>query len=242
MARARLLKPGFFSNDKLAELPAHGRLLFAGLWTLADREGRLHDRPKWIKGVLFPYENPPVERLLTMLADAGFILRYEVDSERYIQVTGFQKHQHVHVNEQPSTIPAPDEHRAALPNGETNPSVTTSTSTSTSTSEAEAREPDRTAPTAAKAEIKSAFENRVGFVPPSLQAEFNEYVRFTPKDWFLSAIEVTATEAEQPCWAFCKKVIDNAMSRNTPPGPKVAAGAPSLASIMERRVTRSARR
>ena len=44
MARARLLKPGFFTNEDLCELPAFGRLLFAGLWTIADREGRLEDR------------------------------------------------------------------------------------------------------------------------------------------------------------------------------------------------------
>jgi hypothetical protein len=132
-----LLKPGFFTNDKLAELPAHGRLLFAGLWTLADREGRLPDRPKWIKGALFPYENPPVERLLGLLDTAGFIWRYQVNGERYIEVPNFSKHQHVHVNEQPSTIPAPDEHRTALPDGETNPSVTTSTSKAEAEAEAE---------------------------------------------------------------------------------------------------------
>lgn len=56
MPRARLLKPGFFSNADLSEIPAHGRLLFAGLWTLADKGGRLKDEPRWIKGQLFPYE------------------------------------------------------------------------------------------------------------------------------------------------------------------------------------------
>ena len=56
MARARNLKPSFFTNDKLAELHPLGRLLFAGLWTIADREGRLEDRPKRIKtDVSLPY-------------------------------------------------------------------------------------------------------------------------------------------------------------------------------------------
>jgi len=39
MARSRNIKPGFFKNDHLVELPFEYRLLFAGLWTLADREG-----------------------------------------------------------------------------------------------------------------------------------------------------------------------------------------------------------
>ena len=49
MARARSLKPGFFRNADLVELPMEARLMFAGLWVLADREGRLEDRPKQIK-------------------------------------------------------------------------------------------------------------------------------------------------------------------------------------------------
>ena len=44
--RARNIKPGFFKNDALAELDFAGRLLFIGLWGIADRAGRLEDRPK----------------------------------------------------------------------------------------------------------------------------------------------------------------------------------------------------
>ena len=36
MARARNIKPAFFDNDELAENEPLGRLLFIGLWTLAD--------------------------------------------------------------------------------------------------------------------------------------------------------------------------------------------------------------
>ena len=39
--RARDIKPGFFKNDQLAECSMAARLLFPGLWMLADREGRL---------------------------------------------------------------------------------------------------------------------------------------------------------------------------------------------------------
>ena len=35
MARARNIKPGFFDNEILGELPALTRLLFIGLWCLA---------------------------------------------------------------------------------------------------------------------------------------------------------------------------------------------------------------
>jgi hypothetical protein len=49
MARARNIKPAFFKNEQLVELGMSTRLLFIGLWCLADREGRLEDRPKRIK-------------------------------------------------------------------------------------------------------------------------------------------------------------------------------------------------
>ncbi len=46
--RARGIKPAFFKNEELAELGTVAQLLFIGLWCLADREGRLEDRPKRI--------------------------------------------------------------------------------------------------------------------------------------------------------------------------------------------------
>ena len=46
MARSRNIKPSFFMNEDIIELPYEARLLFIGLWTLADREGRLENRPK----------------------------------------------------------------------------------------------------------------------------------------------------------------------------------------------------
>jgi hypothetical protein len=105
--RARNLKPSFFKNETLAELPPLTRILFAGLWTLADREGRLEDRPAKIKAEVLPYDTCKPERMLQELHDRGFIQRYEVEGVRYIQVLAFSKHQNPHVKEVASTIPAP---------------------------------------------------------------------------------------------------------------------------------------
>ncbi len=106
--RARNLKPSFFKNEALAECSPLARLLFAGLWCLADREGRLEDRPKRIRAELLPYDDGSVDDLLSELHDAGFILRYSVAVGRFIQVVNFTKHQYPHRKEQASTIPAPD--------------------------------------------------------------------------------------------------------------------------------------
>ena len=105
--RARNIKPGFFKNDTLAELDFAGRLLFIGLWGIADRAGRLEDRPKKIKAEVFPYDAVDVDSCLGELARLGFILRYEAEGERYIQIVNFDKHQNPHPREAASTIPEP---------------------------------------------------------------------------------------------------------------------------------------
>ena len=107
MARSRNIKPGFFRNADLAELPLEARLLFIGLWTIADREGRLEDRPKQIKIEVFPADNFDCDILLQALADTGMVIRYQVAGKRYLQVTNFTKHQNPHKDEKQSTIPAP---------------------------------------------------------------------------------------------------------------------------------------
>lgn len=108
MARARNIKPAFFTNDHLADVHPLGRLLFIGLWTIADREGRLEDRPRRIKAEVLPYDDVDCNNLLNQLVEHGFILRYSVDSKRFIQVLKFNKHQNPHVKEAASVIPAPD--------------------------------------------------------------------------------------------------------------------------------------
>ena len=122
MKRTRQINPGFFTNDELADITPLGRLLFAGLWVIADREGRLEDRPKKIKAEILPYDNCDVDDLLNQLQNAGFIKRYKVDIPRtdqgntmdtpkadvgIIQVVNFTKYQHPHRNESASTLPPP---------------------------------------------------------------------------------------------------------------------------------------
>lgn len=107
--RIRSIKPDFFHDDRLAELEPLARLLFAGLWCCADSEGRLEDRPKRIKVDCLPYDDCDVDGLLGDLEKGGFILRYEVDGERYILVRNFLKHQRISGKEATakSTLPPP---------------------------------------------------------------------------------------------------------------------------------------
>lgn len=107
MARARNIKPGFCTNEDLAECSFEARLCFALLPMLADREGRMEDRPKRIKGELFRFDSLDVDPLLVELERHGFILRYEVNGLGLIQILAFAKHQNPHHREPESTLPPP---------------------------------------------------------------------------------------------------------------------------------------
>ena len=124
MARIRTIKPEFFTHEGLAELSPNHRLFFIGLWTQADSEGRLEDRPRRLKVVIFPYDDLDIDQLLADLVTKGFLTRYEgPDGKRFLQILGFIKHQRPHPKEPASEIPAPPCHgkkrRAVKKNGQT---------------------------------------------------------------------------------------------------------------------------
>lgn len=107
MARVRAINPGYFLDDELADCDPLARILFAGLWCVADREGRMKDRPRRIKAETLPYDDCDMDALLQELADHHFIHRYEVDGCKYIAIPTWQRYQNPHYREAESVIPAP---------------------------------------------------------------------------------------------------------------------------------------
>lgn len=95
IVRIRTIKPSFFLDDDVAGLQPLTRLLFVGLWCMADVAGRLEDRPRRIKVALLPYDNHDVDGALHDLEAAGFIHRYKAEGKRIIQVINFDKHQRI---------------------------------------------------------------------------------------------------------------------------------------------------
>lgn len=106
--RIRTIKPEFFKHDELAELAPLIRLLFVGLWCVADCAGRLEDRPARIKAEVLPYDKCDVVAALDLLAKNGFITRYQVGALNLIQINNFRKHQRITGKEAetPSRFPA----------------------------------------------------------------------------------------------------------------------------------------
>jgi hypothetical protein len=108
VARSRNLKPAFFTNENLGECSPEARLLFAGLWCHADREGRLENRPKRLKVQILPFDPVSIPDLLEELSRWGMIVLYESEGRELIQIPTFLKHQHPHHREPSSDLPAPE--------------------------------------------------------------------------------------------------------------------------------------
>lgn len=106
MARARNIKPALFKNELLGVADPLLTILFTSLWCLADKRGRLEDRPLRIKAETFPYrDNLDINGYLTVLAQLGFILRYSNNKVSIIQILNFEKHQNPHHTEKESELP-----------------------------------------------------------------------------------------------------------------------------------------
>jgi len=93
--RIRTIKPEFWTNEEVASLSPLARLLFIGLWNMADRRGRLEDRPRRIKVSVLPYDEVDVDDLLNSLRAGGFIERYTSEGVQVIQIVTFEKHQRI---------------------------------------------------------------------------------------------------------------------------------------------------
>jgi hypothetical protein len=97
MARARFIRPEFFTDEKIGELPMAARLLFIGSWCHADINGVLEWRPKQLRALVFPHDENiksiEVEMWMSDLVSSGLVTPYQYGSTTYAQITNFQKHQ-----------------------------------------------------------------------------------------------------------------------------------------------------
>ena len=108
MARMRGIKPDLYGDVHLAERSMPARWIFPGLWMQADREGRLVDCPKRLKREILPYDDLDMDALLQELHDHRFIVRYEVDGQKYIWIPTFQDHQRITGSERDADLRIPE--------------------------------------------------------------------------------------------------------------------------------------
>lgn len=95
-------------DEKFGQLSRDGRLLFVGLITLADDEGRFRALPSVILGHWYPYDPDAPRKLsawLQELEQKAMVVLYDVDSVPYGWLPGWH-HQKINRKTE-SLLPAP---------------------------------------------------------------------------------------------------------------------------------------
>jgi hypothetical protein len=110
MARIRTIKPEFWEDEKLGQLPVLARLTFAGLICQADDEGRGRGSTAGLRRVLHGFARDVTEEQMTAalaeLEAGGFVRFYDDDGQRYYVLKNFTKHQYI-AKRFESKFPAP---------------------------------------------------------------------------------------------------------------------------------------
>lgn len=106
----RMITSEIFFNEKVGSLPPNGRLLFIGIFSNADDDGRLKASPKFLKARMFPYDEEITSEDVRAWRDQchqlGLIRVYSKDSKEYLDIPGWLEHQSIRKDRyRESTIP-----------------------------------------------------------------------------------------------------------------------------------------
>ncbi|MGN7818820.1 hypothetical protein ACTJJB_01750 [Chitinophaga sp. 22536] len=96
MARDRMIRKKFWDDRKLSKVSRDARLLFIGLWNLADDLGVLVCDHLFIKSKVFPYDQIQLQQFGTWLNELlahGFISQFSHKNEDFYYLPNFGKHQ-----------------------------------------------------------------------------------------------------------------------------------------------------
>ena len=92
----RMITSNIWEDDFIVSLSFFNRLVWIGLITIADDQGRMQDSANLIRSKMFPMDDVPlkdIEGALVEFCKAGKITRYIVDGKKLIQIVHWWKHQ-----------------------------------------------------------------------------------------------------------------------------------------------------
>lgn len=111
MARIRTLKPSLWGDERVAHLSREARLLFIGLISMADDDGRFLASHAAVAGYIFPNDHDVTPKKLAawleQLDHLGMIVLYNNGSRvQYGAIPKFRTHQRIS-HPRDSTLPPP---------------------------------------------------------------------------------------------------------------------------------------
>ena len=102
-----------WASGQVAKLSRDARLLYVGLITLGDDDGRLKGAPSLIRSQIFPYDDDvkvsDVTKWIGEIEAQKLVVRYDVDGEQYMFHPKWEDYQLLREDRRrESNIPAPD--------------------------------------------------------------------------------------------------------------------------------------
>ena len=112
MARKRMIDPNIWQSEDFSKLSTLGKLVFIGLFSLADDEGRGRSNPVYLKSTLFPYEegirSADIDKTLSEISSNMSVIFYSCDGSSYYSLYNWNTWQKIDKPSQ-SKIPEYDE-------------------------------------------------------------------------------------------------------------------------------------
>lgn len=96
MPRIRTIKPEFWEDEHIAQLPAVCRLFYIGCWNYADDQGVFKAHPVYLKSRIFPYDDIDTAEILTFLhklEEHKMIIKFSHERDDYYVIRRFSQHQ-----------------------------------------------------------------------------------------------------------------------------------------------------
>ena len=115
MARRRMIVPEIWQSESFAQLSILAKLVFIGLFSNADDEGRGIANPVYIKSILFPYDDGmrviDIEKALSEIGQFMSVTLYTHDGRKYYALDNWKKSQTID-RPKPSKLPPPTDEKS----------------------------------------------------------------------------------------------------------------------------------
>ena len=94
-----MIKPDFWSDEKLNSVSLESNLLFISLWNFCDDYGTMFNSNRRILGDVFPYRKDvseeKVDKWKNELIEIGLLIRVSYENKEYLVIKNWEKHQTV---------------------------------------------------------------------------------------------------------------------------------------------------
>ena len=112
MPRRRMIDPDFWNDSRVKRLSPTERLLFIGMVSYADDDGRLLADPAFLRSKIFPYDDFSLDDITSMrdhiVATNPNVQLYQHEGEEYLYFRKWPRYQKP-AHPQPSKLPQPPE-------------------------------------------------------------------------------------------------------------------------------------